>query len=562
MAETEQGGEDAVRRVYGVLATGLGEALGEAREALVHHAGLLPEGRLGEFAALHDEFERRRVRIAFYGEVKAGKSTLINALAGRELSPSAFDPMTTLPIRITYGPATVWRVGGQTFESVDEVASLMRAGSVPSDEIVVETPVDLLRLGGQVDVLDTPGVGSDDRADQISADVLRSLDAVVLVVRYPGLFTKLTRHIMAGLESDIGKLFVVWNLDADCAELSEEERRRHAEQLRTDVAGAHELHLVDAREGLRAQAAGDAAGLASSGLDRFISALGHFASSSKREVAALREAAKRADKWFAEAESALGERRDYLSVTLEEVRTRLSDVEAVAQAEEKAVHDQFANFTAAIEHAEADREAGMNRCAAYLRRSIRTARRTWARSGDVEPLSAQLASAASAYENGVLTVGRDFTMATSRAAAEMGSQFAAEVPRRELLAAAPVAPEDRLDKSRQGRMQRLRRLIWRRWYLPGVTALEGEGIETDLAARKMWAASVRDDADRAMREVRDERLAGIAERRDAECARIKEATNYEAEVAELAALDENVPTIRARRQGVAEINREAWKLFG
>ena len=93
----------------------------------------------------------------------------------------------------------------RTFERVEEVARLMRLGAAESDEIVAETPVDMLRLGGQVDLLDTPGVGSDDRADQISADVLESLDAVVLVVRYPALFTKVTRKIMAGLESSIGK---------------------------------------------------------------------------------------------------------------------------------------------------------------------------------------------------------------------------------------------------------------------------------------------------------------------------------------------------------------------
>ena len=110
--------KDRMRRMMmrpGVLtacwATGLQEALGEARAALVDHAGLLPKGRLEDFDTLLEEFDQRRIRIALYGEVKAGKSTLINALAGSELSPSAFDPLTSLPVRLTYGPETVWRVG-------------------------------------------------------------------------------------------------------------------------------------------------------------------------------------------------------------------------------------------------------------------------------------------------------------------------------------------------------------------------------------------------------------------------------------------------------------------
>ncbi len=554
--------DDAARRAYGVLATGLQEALGEARQALSDHVGLLPDGRLEDFDTLLEEFDRRRIRIALYGEVKAGKSTLINALAGSELSPSAFDPLTSLPIRLTYGPETVWRVGDRTFDRVEEVARLMRLGASGADEIVAETPVDMLRLGGQVDLLDTPGVGSDDRADQISADVLDSLDAVVLVVRYPGLFTKVTRAIMAGLESNIGKLFVVWNLDADCAELSSEERARHSDKLRADVAGAHELHLVDAREGLRARLADNPEGVADSGLDAFISALGHFASSEKRQVTALREAAKRAERWFADAERSLVERQDHLRIKLEEVRTRLSDVESAASAEQRAARDQFDHFQASLDIAEKDREAGMARCAAYLRRSLRAARRSWARSGDLDPLRSQLASSAAAYENGAQTVARDFTMAIARAAAEFGSEFGTDVPSEDLLSAEPIAPEDRLATARQGKAQWPRRLMWRRWYLPGVATLERDGIDSDLAARASWSAGIRKQAIESIGQVLLERIEAIEGRRDAELQRIKGETHYDPEVAELAALDQNVPLIVARRGSVAEINREAWGLVG
>ena len=117
----------------------------------------------------------------------------------------------------------------------------MRHGVDDAGEVVVETDLDLLRLGGQLDLLDTPGIGAEERLDALSAEVLRSLDAVVLVVRYPALYTRFTQKLVDELQADIGKLFLVWNLDAACVELPPAELARHAETLRVKVAGAHDL---------------------------------------------------------------------------------------------------------------------------------------------------------------------------------------------------------------------------------------------------------------------------------------------------------------------------------
>src|ERR1043166_1633886 len=100
---TQQDDRTTAAHAFGTLATRLNTALGRGRQALAGHAALLTGGMLGELDGFLAEFERRRVRIAIYGEVKAGKSTLINAIAGVPLSPVAFEPLTSIPVRVTYG---------------------------------------------------------------------------------------------------------------------------------------------------------------------------------------------------------------------------------------------------------------------------------------------------------------------------------------------------------------------------------------------------------------------------------------------------------------------------
>src|SRR5262249_21615748 len=149
----------------------------------------------------------------------------------------------------------------------------MRGGADGLQDVVVETNLDLLQLGGQVDLLDTPGVGSDTHLDAVTAGALRSLDAVVLVIRYPALFTQFTRQLATHLDHDIGKLFVVWNLDAACAELTAADKNQHAEGLRSQLTGARDLFPVDARAALLAQQGKDNQALQSSGMSAFSAAL-------------------------------------------------------------------------------------------------------------------------------------------------------------------------------------------------------------------------------------------------------------------------------------------------
>jgi hypothetical protein len=565
----ERGDLGAAVQAYGALATQLTAAVGRGRRGLEAHAAVLPAGTLANLDTLLAEFARKRLRIAIYGEVKAGKSTLLNAIAGAALSPVGFEPLTTVPVRVTYGPCTAWRVGERQLDSVAQLERVMRdpdpgprdTAAVAPGEVVVETDLDLLELGGQVDLLDTPGVGSAAQLDAISATALRSLDAVVLVVRYPALFTQFTRRLMENLQSDIGKLFVVWNLDADCAELDADERARHAANLRANVAGAHELFLVDARAGFRAMQAGDGAASVASGLTAFIAALRRFASSGGREVAALREAAKGVRQRFTEAHQCLAERQAALDRALTQARARIRSVEVAADAASGAARRQLADFEGELTHIGQQANTTAAKLAADLRRQLRGARRRWVRRGHIGALQAAITSAVAQYGTVVEAANKTTHDAVQAEAARFGTTLAARERTRTEPAGGPLAPEERSKRATHGRWQLLRRALWHRWYLPGLDALERTGISTDLAAQAAWCNTLSQAARDAAGATLASRLAEIKSDAEAQIAQIKVETAFTANETEVQRLGQDLPVVAAQLEAVTRINAEARALL-
>jgi hypothetical protein len=565
--QTIEGRDDhpATAQTYGALLTRLNESLVRARDALAAHTPFIPGGSLDEIDALLAEFARRRVRIALYGEVKAGKSTLLNAIAGAPLSPVAFEPLTSIPVRVTHGPATAWRLGDRRLASVTELEQLMRDGAAAaatnghahSVEVVVETPLDLLQLGGQVDLLDTPGVGSDAKFDAVTAEALRALDAVVLVVRYPALFTHFTRQLMDTLEADIGKLFVIWNLDAACAELGADERARHAETLRTKIAGAHELFLLDGRAGLRAALAGDAEGLARSGVTAFTDALRRFAGSGSRELAALRETAKRTQSWLSEVTSSLTQRHAALAQALAAARQRLQAAQAKADDQAQGARTRFGEFQTTITRLCKETVTAGEALAASARRELRVARRHWASTGHLQNLETAVRTIVIRYADAVEARTSTATEALRAAATDFGTTADIVARPRTEPVAQELTPRERQERAVTGRWQRVRRSLWQAWYLPGLAQLEGEALGRDLQTQAQWLDTAAQRIVGAGRETLDRRLGEISRNADAEAQKIKEETHFAAAESEFAQLSQHMPVIDAERASVAQLAEEA-----
>lgn len=551
------GNEGSIPRSSGALTTRLNSSLERARAALAPHAGLLPGGNLAKVEAMLVELAARRVRIALYGEVKAGKSSLLNAIAGSALSPVAFEPLTSIPLRVTYGEQTVWRVGEQVFTSAEEVAQLMRTDDPGAREVTVETDLDLLQLGGQVDLLDTPGVGSEDRFDAITGDLLRSLDAVVLVVRYPGLFTQVTRRLMDGLQSEMGKLFVVWNLDQACAELTASERTQHTETLRANVAGAHDLFLIDARQGLEATQRRDAAAIAASGLGAFTAALARFVASAGRDLAAVRETSKRALRFLGKAQRALGERREMLADSLRQARERLQTAKAASTAETDAARARHEEFEATLTRIAGEYRAAADKEAESFRQRLRAARSAWVRSANETALAEAVAHAAGDYADAAESSARQTVERLNSEADAYGAIALLAARPRAPFELGDLAPEERLREAVLGNFQLVRRAIWRRWYLPGVESLMGTRLTEERGAQEAWVEGIVSTLRGAAAQTQTARLADIDARGQAEQAMIKQETSFDANQAELDRLDASLPVLRTEADTITQITGEA-----
>jgi hypothetical protein len=123
-------------------------------------------------------------------------------------------------------------------------------------------------------------------------------------------------------------------------------------------------------------------------------------------------------------------------------------------------------------------------------------------------------------------------------------------------------PDDRKERASAGRTRWLRRALWASWYLSGLSALEGAGLDEDVTSQFAWFDATARAAEEAARAVLDTRVADITRRSEGELEQIRAETGFaEAEV-EFERLTQHLPIVTLQRASVAEIGAEARGLIG
>lgn len=264
--------------------TSLVSLLTRAAESL---GGLWPErpsyaAQIGELRA---RLVEQQLQIAVLGQFKRGKSTLLNALLGMPVLPTGVVPLTAIPtflrwgsapsIEVTYlddRPRDRLKVGDPAeisaglFRLVTEEGNPHNRAKVA--RVDLSLPAAILAHG--IVLIDTPGVGSTHRHNTDAAlGVLPECDAAFFVLSVDPPVTAAELDYLDRVRPSVARLFFVLNkIDY----LAEPERAVAADflrrTLRKHMPGEANVRIfsVSARRGLEAKQAGDADGVAASGL--------------------------------------------------------------------------------------------------------------------------------------------------------------------------------------------------------------------------------------------------------------------------------------------------------
>ena len=234
---------------------------------------------------LSDRLEHQRLQLAILGQFKRGKSSLINALLGAFVLPTAVIPLTAIGTFIAWRAEPFVRIHFKDKRPAEE-CSVSDIGEIRdflfrfvAEEANPENRLDVTRVelfypaailrNGTV-LIDSPGVGSTLQHNTDAAlRVLPECDAALFVLSVDPPITEVEIEYLRRVRSKTARVFFILN-KVDYVPANE--RHMAVEFLqkvlseRSLLDSAERIFCVSARDGLAAKDAGDSAKLEESGI--------------------------------------------------------------------------------------------------------------------------------------------------------------------------------------------------------------------------------------------------------------------------------------------------------
>ena len=252
---------------------------------------------------LQERLRAERCHLAVLGQFKRGKSTLINALLGAPVLPSAIVPLTSIPTFLHGGDGLTARVvfendkpdarfAGADAEALGEfLRQFVTEEANPRNRLGVEQvevtcPAAVLQQG--LVLIDTPGIGSTFRHNtEATLNFLPQCDAAIFVVSADPPITEVEVEFLKLVRGKLARLFFVLN-KADY--LDPDERRTAVAFLQrvlheqAGFADVPPIFCVSARQGLAARQKTDAAAWEQSGMNDVEQRIVEFLLTEKTDV--------------------------------------------------------------------------------------------------------------------------------------------------------------------------------------------------------------------------------------------------------------------------------------
>lgn len=200
------------------------------------------------FKLTRELIEKGEFNLAVCGKVKNGKSSLINALIGRELLPVCTDVATSRVFKISHSNEekfyVVYGNGDRKEISQDELATygsqavINKKGEADIEKTIsyiqVFTPMDFLPEG--VSVIDTPGIGSTyPHHTAITKQYIKQADAAMFVMNPTPLEDIEVDFLKEIVSVTPGILFVTTKIDQNGNDSVEESLKRNRQIIETAV---------------------------------------------------------------------------------------------------------------------------------------------------------------------------------------------------------------------------------------------------------------------------------------------------------------------------------------
>ncbi|MCR4441742.1 MAG: dynamin family protein [Peptococcaceae bacterium] len=248
-----------------------------------------------------ERLKEKKFVLVVVGQFKRGKSTLINALLGQELLPSAVVPLTSIVTEVSFGEreqAVIhFQNGSPVVTEIDDLGNYITEKGNPFNKkkvtkAEVKIKADFLRNG--IVLVDTPGIGSTfvHNTDEAYA-YLPMADAVVFVLSADPPISQAEREYLHEITKHVRTVFFVLNkIDALDADETEEACSFNKNIVREITGKDVEFYSLSAKRALKAKQKGCAGEYKESGLMSFEERLKEFFYAQKAHES-LAAAAKR-----------------------------------------------------------------------------------------------------------------------------------------------------------------------------------------------------------------------------------------------------------------------------